>query len=251
MIAVIAILLVSLIVWVSVDVFNKIKTGGNVPAANTITVSATSDVYAKPDLALTTFSVLSEAKTVAQAMSENSAKMNAVIGSVKSQGVEGKDLKTVNFNISPRYEWENPACAYSYCPSGKRILAGYDVTQSLEVKIRDLDKIGGIIQGATEAGANEVGNLQFTIDNEDALKEEARNQAIEEAKTKAKNLAAKLDMRLVKIINFSESGSFPVPYYMASAKEASGRSSAVSTTSSPSKSSASRENESSSPSAIT
>ena len=127
----IGVLLVSLIVWVNTDIANKIKITSNTPAANTITVSATSDVYAKPDLALTTFSVLSEAKTVAAAMQDNAAKMNAVIAFVKSQGVEDKDLKTTNLSISPRYEWENPACAYSYCPSGKRILVGYDINQSL------------------------------------------------------------------------------------------------------------------------
>ena len=219
---IVAVLLVSLIFWVSTDIINKIKVRENMPAMNTLVVSATNDVYAKPDLALTTFSVVSEAKTVELAMQDNAAKMNAVIASVKSQGVEDKDLKTTNFNISPRYEWENPACAYSYCPSGKRILTGYDINQSLEVKMRDLTKIGSIIEGATEAGANEVGSLQFTIDNEDALKEEARNNAIEEAKSKAKNLAEKLDIRLVKIVSFSESGSFPVPYYATSAKEASG-----------------------------
>jgi len=219
---IVAVLLVSLIFWVSTDIINKIKVRENMPAMNTLVVSATNDVYAKPDLALTTFSVVSEAKTVQGAMQDNAAKMNAVIASVKSQGVEDKDLKTTNFNISPRYEWENPACAYSYCPSGKRILTGYDINQSLEVKMRDLTKIGSIIEGATEAGANEVGSLQFTIDNEDALKEEARNNAIEEAKSKAKNLAEKLDIRLVKIVSFSESGSFPVPYYATSAKEASG-----------------------------
>lgn len=213
---------VLLTVWVGVDISDKLKRIGNLPAANTIVVSATNDVYAKPDLAITTVSVATEAKTVAQAMSENTVKMNAVIAAVKNQGVEDKDLKTVNFNISPRYEWENPNCNYSYCPSGKRILAGYDINQSLEVKIRDLAKIGGIIEGATGAGANEVGGLQFTIDNEDLLKEEARNNAIEEAKNKAKNLAEKLGIRLVKIVSFSESGSFPIPYYAGAAKEALG-----------------------------
>lgn len=213
----VAVLLLSLIVWLGVDIDNKANESKNV-----ITVSATSDVYAKPDLALTTFSVLSEAKTVGEAMQDNATKMNAVTAFVKSQGVEDKDLKTTNFNISPRYEWENPACSYSYCPSGKRILVGYDVSQSLEVKMRDLTKIGDIIQGATEAGANEIGNLQFTIDNEDALKEEARTKAIKEAKNKAKTLAGELGIRLVKIISFSESGNYPVPYYAATGREALG-----------------------------
>jgi len=198
-----------LTVWLGTDINNKLD-----KSENTITVSATNDVYAKPDLAFTTFSVVSEAKTVDLAIQDNAAKMNAVIAVVKSQGVEDKDLKTTNFNISPRYEWDKEW--------RNRTLVGYEVSQSLQVKIRDLAQIGDIIQGATEAGANEVGNLQFTIDNEDALKEEARNKAIEEAKTKAKNLAEKLGISLVKIISFSESGDYPMPYYVPTSKEALG-----------------------------
>lgn len=220
---VVAVLLVSLIAWVSVDLFNKIKTTNNIPAANTITVSATSEVYAKPDLALSVFSVLSEAKTVGEAMQDNTAKMNAIIALVKNQGVEDKDIKTINFSVYPRYEWYDiKNCSSSYCPSGERVLVGYEVSQSLQVKMRDLTKVGGIIEGVVEAGANQVGDLQFTVDNEDALKEEARNNAIEEAKNKAKILAENLDIRLVKVISFSESGVFPAPYYSASVKEAVG-----------------------------
>ena len=198
-----------LTVWLGTDINNKLD-----KSENTIKVSATSDVFAKPDLALSTFSVLSEAKTVGEAMQDNAAKMNAVIAFVKSQGVDDKDIKTTNFSVSPRYEWREK--------TGERVSVGYEVSQSLQVKIRDLAKIGDIIQGATEAGANEVGNLQFTIDNEDALKEEARNKAIEEAKTKAKNLAEKLGISLVKIISFSESGDYPMPYYVPTSKEALG-----------------------------
>jgi len=203
------VLLVFLIVWLGMDINNKLN-----ESENTITVSATSEVYAKPDLALTTFSVVTEAKTVGEAMQENTAKMNAVTAFVKSQGVEDKDIKTTNFNISPRYEWNEEW--------RNRTLVGYEVSQSLQVKIRDLTKVGAIIQGATESGANEVGSLQFTIDNEDVLKEEARAKAIEEAKTKAKILAERLDIRLVKIISFSENGVVPMPYYTATSKEALG-----------------------------
>ena len=85
--------------------------------------------------------------------------------------------------------------------------------QSLQVKIRNLEKIGAIIQGAADMGANDVSGLQFTVDNEDELKNLAREQAIDEAKNKAKELASQLGVKLVKITNFSESGAFPIPYY--------------------------------------
>jgi len=203
----------SAVVWLGIDMNNRLDESENV-----ITVSATSEVYAKPDLALSVFSVLSEAKTVAEALEDNTTKMNAIIAFVKGQGVEEKDIKTTNFNVSPRYEWyESRSCTSSYCPSGERVLIGYEVSQSLQVKIRDLAKVGDIIEGAAEAGANQIGELQFTIDNEDLLKEEARGKAIEEAKAKADSLADQLGIRLIKITHFSESGETPT-YYPSYAK---------------------------------
>jgi uncharacterized protein YggE len=202
--------------WIAVDIDNRSAEG-----ENTITVSASSEVYASPDLALVSLSVVTEKKTVQEAVQKNTVDMNAVIASVKALGVEEKDIKTTNFYISPRYEYDTRKCDVysSYCPSGERLLVGYDVNQSLQVKIRDLTKIGDIIQGATEAGANQAGDLQFTIENEDALKAQARSAAIEEAKAKAKVLAKELGVRLAKVVSFSESGQYPVYY---SSKEAYG-----------------------------
>lgn len=204
LIGILAAFLIALTVSTVIDIKNKIQ-----ETENTITVSDTGTVYAKPDLALTTFSIVTEAKTVAEAMSENTEKMNAIINSVKEQGVEDKDLKTTTFNIYPRYEWQEKATCVPPCPSGKRVLVGYEVRQSLQVKIRDMEKVGTIIQGATDAGANQVSDLQFTIDNQDELKKQAREQAINKAKTKAEELAKQLGVKLVRISNFSESAALP------------------------------------------
>jgi len=189
---------------------NKIKEGKyigqEIETKNTITVSGQGEVYTKPDLALTTFSVKTETKTIAQAMSENTKKMNNIIDSMKGLGIEEKDLKTTTFNLYPRYEYRRESSIY---PSGERILVGYEATQSLQVKIRDLDKIGEIIEKATDAGANQVGDLQFTVDKEDEFKKQAREQAIKEAKEKAKEIASQLGIDLVRIVNFDESGYAP------------------------------------------
>ena len=213
---ILGVFLISLIVSEAIDIQNKIT-----ETENTITVSDTGEIYAKPDLALTTFSVVNEAKTVAEAMSENAKKMNAVIDSVKKQGVEDEDIKTINFNIYPRYEYQREGMeVYSY-PAGRRVLVGYEVTQSLEVKIRDMTKIGEILQGATDAGANQVGELQFTIDKQDELKAQAREEAIKKAKAKAEELASQLGIKLTRIVNFSEGVSVPY-YYDYALKEAVG-----------------------------
>jgi len=182
---------------------------------NTITVTETGTVYAKPDLAIATASVTNEAETVAEALSTNTENMNAIIDAMKEEGVEEKDLKTTTFNIYPRYEWRE---ASQYYPTGERILVGYEVRQSLQIKIRDMEKIGQIIQEATDAGANQIGNLQFTIDDQDELKNQARGEAISKAKTKAEELADQLEVKLVRISNFSEGSVSPVYYALEKAE---------------------------------
>jgi len=220
--AVFVIFLIALTISTIVDVQNKIKQGKyigqEIETKNTITVSGTGEIYAKPDLALISFSVHNEAKTVSAAMAENTANMNAIIMIMKSKEIEDKDLKTTSFNVYPRYEWKKSQIEIWPQPERERVLVGYEINQSLQVKIRDLNKIGEIIQGATDAGASQVGNLQFTIDNQDELKKQAREDAIKEAKGKAKELANQLGVRLVKITGFSEGGTVP-RYYDYSLKE--------------------------------
>jgi uncharacterized protein YggE len=208
LVALLSLFLFVLIISAIVDIQDRLK-----ETENTITVSDTGTIYAKPDLALTTFSATNEAETVAEALTENSKNMNAVIDAVKEKGVDEKDLKTTSFNIYPRYEWrQTEVCLVPPCPSGERVLVGYEVTQSLQVKIRDMGKIGDIIQAATDAGANQVGDLQLTIDKEDELKKQAREEAIKKAKTKAEELAKQLGVRLVRISNFTESSIIPIYY---------------------------------------
>jgi uncharacterized protein len=196
-----ALILFLLVLTVSgvMDIINKIK---KEPKYN-IVVSDTGEVYAPPDLAIVDLAVINESQTVADATAENSDKMNKITDEMKSLGIEEKDLKTVSFNIYPLYDYVK----------GERIFRGYQVTQSLEVKIRNLDNISQVLQKATDAGANDVGNLQFTIDNQDDLKNQARQQAIDRAKGKAEQMASELGVRLGKVTNFSE--NFYVPYYGA------------------------------------
>ena len=222
------IFLITLVVFVSVGISNKIKEGRyigqNIEAKNTITVSGEGKIYSKPDLALIDFSVKTEAKTVSAAMDENSSKMDKVIEAMEKRGIDKKDLKTTSFNIYPRYEYIKSRETQQLYPYGKKVLAGYDVNQTLEVKIRDLSEIGQTIQKATDSGANEVGNIRFTIENEDELKKQARKEAIDKAKSKAKELASQLGVNLVRIVSFSENANRPIYYGMENAMLSSGTS---------------------------
>ena len=212
-------LLISLVVYVIIAVMSQLKEyryiGGEIAYQETVSVEGRGEVYAKPDVAMVIFSVSNEAKTVADAIQENSQIINEVISSVKIQGVEAKYLKTISFNLYPRYEYEEVEGLVR--PEGKRVLVGYEVRQSLEVKIKDMENIGNIIQAATNAGANQIGALNFTIDNEDVYKEEARRLAIEQAEAKAEQLASQLGIKLLGIKSFSENIYGVAGTYRASA----------------------------------
>jgi hypothetical protein len=158
-------------------------------------------------------SVVAKNNDVSVATSESSKKMNAIIGYLKGNGVEEKDIKTTSFSIYPVYAWEEK--------TGRRNLDGYEVSQTIEVKIRDLSKVGDIISNATELGANNVSSLSFTIDDDEKVKEDAKELAIKDARAKAKNLEKSLGVKLVKIVNFSE-GTYPTYSYDSYYKSASG-----------------------------
>lgn len=170
---------------------------------NQITVSGEGKVYAKPDIALVNLGVTTQGSTTADVISKNTQKMNAVIKAVKDLGVEEKDIQTTTYSLNP---------LYNYTEAAGRVFQGYTLDQNIEVKIRDFTKVGDILQKATAAGANLTGNLQFTIDNPEQLKTEARAKAIAAAKTNAQNLVKESGITLGKLINIYENYVYPMMY---------------------------------------
>ena len=195
--------------------FRYIGTG--IPAMNTISVEGDGEAVAIPDTAQFSFSVVEKQSTVAKAQEEATKKMDALVQYLKGEGIDEKDYKTVSYSVYPQYEWQNIACSPgAYCAPGKQTLTGYEVRQTIEVKVKDTDKAGALLSGVGEKGATELSGLTFTVEDEDALKEEARSEAIEKAQEQADMLSDKLGVKLVRIVNFSEStggGYPPTPYY--------------------------------------
>ena len=168
----------------------------------TISVSADAKVSAAPDIAMLSFGVTTGRQPTAKAAIALVTKnMTAVLAAVKKLGIEDKDISTANF-------WLNPV--YDYTTNGQ-IPRGFEVSQTLSVKVRDLDKVGDVLTAATSAGANQAGSITFSIDNADALKASARTEAIEKAKAKAEVLAKSLGMHLGRITGFSEDGAYAPP----------------------------------------
>ncbi len=174
-------------------------------ARDTIAVSAEGKVTALPDIASISVGVMTEKKTVAEAQQENTAKMNAIIAKVKEFGVAAEDIKTVNYSIYPQYDWID----------NRQVERGFQVSQSVQLKVRDLSKIGEVLASAGELGANQVGGVNFTIDEPEELRQQARLKGLEAAKAKAQELASAAGVKLGRIVGFSESDGYVPPVLYA------------------------------------
>lgn len=192
---------------------------------NTISFTGEGKVFAVPDIAAISFSILTEAKTSKAAQDTNSEKSKQVVDFLKSREIDDKDIKTTGYNIYPQYNYPKPcALGLSYperdfpCIDNEQRISSYQVNQSFEVKIRDLEKVSTILDGLVSAGANQINNLGFKVDKEEELKEQARELAIKDAKEKASKLKKQLGVRLGKIVNYNEGGYYPPIYYSTEAK---------------------------------
>ncbi len=164
----------------------------------TISVSGDAKVSAAPDIATLSFGVTTGRQPSAKAAIAMVTKnMTAVLDAVEKQGIPKKDIATQSF-------WLNPVYDYT---TGGQIPRGFEATQSLSVKVHDLDKVGDVLTAATNAGANQAGGIDFSIDNPDSLRAEARKDAIKEAQDKAKILADSLGMKLGRLTGFQEDGN--------------------------------------------
>lgn len=175
---------------------------------DTIVVSGKGELTVKPDIATVSFGVMEENMDVAKATDAVNTKIAKIVENLKANGVDEKDIKTTGYNIYPRYDYVS---VQTYPYNGKQILAGYDVTQSIEIKIRDLAKAGKIITDLGTLNVTDMSGLNFTNDKHDELVKQARDQAIIQARSEAKKLAKALGVRLVKIVGYSE-GSTPIYY---------------------------------------
>lgn len=189
----------------------------NNPATDTITVSGMGTATLAPDIAHISFSVQNTAPAVADAQTATTKQTNAALAFIKEQGIAEKDVKTLSYNIAPQY---------TYPHSGVPTLTGYEVSETIQVTVRDLATTGALLEGVGKLGVQNVNGPNFALDDANAGTDAARADAINNAKQQANILAQQLGVRLGKIVNFSESsGGYPYPV-MYGAMDAS-KSSAV------------------------
>ncbi len=181
----------------TIEVINREKT------EKTVRVSGTGIVAGDPDVVVLSIGVSVERDSVKQARTEAAEAMTGVIESLKGNGLLDEDIQTQHFSIHQRYDYSK----------GRREFRGYNVTNTVSAKIRDLDTVGSVIDDAAEAGGDlvEINSIQFTIEDPTKLKMQARVAAMENAQAKAQTLATEGGVTLGKPISISESGDYYPP----------------------------------------
>lgn len=189
-----------------INAWNNYRNAGAAIISQTVSFTGKGKVNAEPDTARVDIGLVTEGKDTITVQNENSSKMNAVIKFLKERGISEADIKTSNYSLSPKYEYNK----------GKSSLVGYTLNQNLTVMVRNLDKIGEILDGSVKNGANRIDSVSLFVDKPEELKNKAREEAIKIAKEKAMLASKAADLKLGKLVGFSEGFSGEPPIFFES-----------------------------------
>ncbi len=182
------------------------------PQPRTLSLTGEAEVRASPDMAIITTGVVTEAETARAALDANNTAMQAAIVTITAAGVEAKDVQTSNFSIQPKYSWKPQKSDGSQEPPS---IEGYTVSNNVTVIVRDLDKVGTIMDAVVTSGANQINGIDFSIAKPEPLLDDARKQAVAATLARAKLYAEAAGVTLGPIISISENGSNRPPRPMA------------------------------------
>lgn len=213
--------LITLVVFLAVLTVGKLKSLREPQLSyNSITVMGEGESIAVPDIATFSFSISSDAPSVAAAQEAVNKKMDAVMGALKNLGVAEKDVKTTDYSVYPKYVYSS-GCISGYCPSQQK-QDGYTVSTSVSVKVRDTAKAGDALAAAGTSGVTNLSSLSFTVDDSSKVSDEAMGKAIADARARAEVIAKQLGVRLVRVVGYyyNNASDGPMPYYREAAVSA-------------------------------
>lgn len=163
-------------------------------------VSATGSSTRVPDLAVIQAGVVTQAATAAEAMQQNSAQMAKVLAALRKAGIAERDIQTSTINLSPQYR---------YAQNEAPVITGYQASNQVSVRFRDVAKSGTILDTLVREGANNISGPNLTIDKPDAALDEARVDAVKKARARAELYAQAAGLKVERILAISEGGAMP------------------------------------------
>ena len=190
--------------WANVPLLPQVNVGGQQEG---VWVSGEGKVTAVPDLAIVVLGIEAQAATVAEAETQASEAMDRVMAALEDNGVAEKDIQTQYFSVYQRTQWDEIM--------GEEVVIGYQVSNMVTAKIRDIDNAGLIIDAVVTAGGDliRINSINFSIDDPSVYLDEMREEAMADAKDRAEQLARLAGVRLGKPIYISESSYWPSPEY--------------------------------------
>lgn len=185
-----------------------------VPAAvldgTILDVSATGKTTRVPDIATIRAGVVTQSATAAAALADNAKRMAGVLAALKAAGVQPRDIATSNVSLQPQYRYEN---------NQPPVITGYQASNNVSIRFRDVAKSGAILDALVAQGANQIDGPSLSLDQPDAALDEARVDAVKRARARAELYAKAAGLTVVRIVSISESGemagSRPPIVYMA------------------------------------
>ncbi len=216
----IGVLIAYLIIFVGTLIRNNIQAYTVIGKADkqqkVVTVEAVGEAIAKPDVAVTSLGMTTEAPTVLEAQDKNTAVMNTLVMRLKEMEINEADIKTSNYYINPVYDFSEE--------NGQQ-LRGYTVNQQVEVKIRQIENANAVIALAGELGINTVSGISFTVDNTETYLEQARKDAVEQLRAKIQDISSSVGIYPIAVVSYDEyqeglPGVYPMNSYDLSLQKA-------------------------------
>jgi uncharacterized protein YggE len=170
-----------------------------------VTVTGEATVAVAPDAVMIRIGVSSQDKTAREASDANAKQMTAVLAAIKSNNIAERDIQTSRLSLQPQYDPNN---------SGTARLTGFQATNQVTVRIRDIGNLAAVLDSAISAGANEMSGIEFIVSEQSKLLDRARDDAIADAHRKAERYAKAAGARLGHVVAISEEGSAPPPHPM-------------------------------------
>ena len=192
------------------------------PGGTLLTISADGKSTRTPDVASFSTGVASTAGTASAALAANAAAMNRVIAALKAAGVAPRDIQTANLSLNPVYEDRSQLPPAQQTENRPPRIVGYQASNTVSVRARDLSRMGRVIDALVSAGANQVNGPDFALDQPEAALDEARLAAIRSARARAEIYARAAGLHVVRVLSIAESGGYspqPRPFYAAKAMD--------------------------------
>lgn len=189
------------------------------PSSTLLSINAEARSARRPDLAVFSAGVTSQGKTAAAALASNSADMNRVIAALKAAGIADKDIQTSGLNLNPLYA-QPVVGPNGQVESQEPRIIGYQVTNQVNVRQRNLAQFGKVLDTLVAAGANQINGPSFELENSDSAMDEARTAAMAKARQRAELYAKAAGLKVKRIVSISEGGGYSPPMPVVYAKMA-------------------------------